>query len=417
MKTAFSSLFAIFLTVAVVQAQDYRFEHGPYLQELTEDGVTVVFATSAKGFSWVEIVEADRVGHEEPRRVYDVRDGLRTAYNTLNAIRIEGLQAATRYAYRLQSKEMTQFQAYNIVFGDSIASRWHEFSTLDPLRAQISFIAVSDIHEDSEKLRTLLTHADIDSADKVFYIGDMMNHYSHEKTPWHGFLDESVRLFATERPFILVRGNHETRGPLARQYHELFPARSGNFYTMFRAGDVAFIVLDGGEDKPDTHEAYAGLGDFDAYRERQAEWLAEVVQSDEFRTARWRVVMSHFPPYSSRSNHWHGMSETNRLFMPILNEAGIDAMFAGHTHSFEILPPATGDRSETIEIVNRWGGQNEVLGTIGRTNTFPIVIGSNRSVTRVDADEHRMRIVVLDVDGNTLCETHLRVSSSLPDDN
>lgn len=97
---------------------------------------------------------------------------------------------------------------------------------------------------------------------------------------------------------MLVRGNHETRGNKAREYAHYAPSTNGTFYGAFREGDVMFVVLDCGEDKPDDFPVYAGLNDFDSYRSEQARWFAELIRSKEYRTARWHVVMNHFPPVS-----------------------------------------------------------------------------------------------------------------------
>ena len=55
------------------------------------------------------------------------------------------------------------------------------------------------------------------------------------------------------------------------------------------------IMLDTGEDKSDTHPVYAGLTDFDNYRSEQARWLEKIVKSKEFKKAKYRIVISHFP--------------------------------------------------------------------------------------------------------------------------
>ena len=55
-------------------------------------------------------------------------------------------------------------------------------------------------------------------------------------------------------------------------------------------------MLDGGEDKPDSDIEYGGTSFCDAYRAEQAEWLAGVVESAEFRNAPFRVVVVHVPP-------------------------------------------------------------------------------------------------------------------------
>ena len=44
-----------------------------------------------------------------------------------------------------------------------------------------------------------------------------------------------------------------------------------------------------------TCPVYAGLTDFDAYRSEQAEWLRQLVRTREYRKARYRIAISHFP--------------------------------------------------------------------------------------------------------------------------
>ena len=194
---------------------------GPYLQELTNTGVTFVFTTSEKGISWVELKD----NNGKITSHYDVKNGLRNAYTTFNTIRVEGLHPDTRYQYRMISKQITDFQPYKVTFGDSITSQWYEFSTWNPKTDRCSFIALSDMHQDHDKLAQLLNLADVQSADIIFYVGDMMNYYDNEAVPFQSFIDTSVSLFATERPFVLVRGNHETRGNKARELQPLRPEK------------------------------------------------------------------------------------------------------------------------------------------------------------------------------------------------
>jgi predicted phosphodiesterase len=353
----------------------YAFNHGPYLQEVMANRATFVFTTSEKGFSWVEV----KTQNGEPQTYYDFQDGLLNAYNTFNAIRVEGLKPATKYYYRLISKEIVDFQPYKVTFGDSIVSPWWSFQTLDPYKTKHSILAVSDIHADNKKLKTLLANADINSAEMVFYVGDMQSHFDKEDAPWVNFLDTSVEIFAKEKPFVLVRGNHETRGNKAREYYRYVPNKSGKFYGTYLVGNTMFVVLDGGEDKPDTEPVYAGLIDFDKYRTQQAEWLGEVIKSDEFKNARFRIVMSHFPP-DYDENAWHGVTEIAQKIIPILNEADIDLMIAGHTHRFSKMEPAEG------------------------RNNFPIVVGSNKSISRIDIDGDTLKIKVIDTDNKVLLD-------------
>lgn len=373
----FLGLLAVLYTAS---AQSYTFNHGPYLQELSEHAVTFVFTTSDKGFSWVEV----KPDGGEAERHYTVRNGLRDAYNTFNVIRVENLRPDTRYQYRLCSKQIADFQPYKVTFGDSIVSPWRRFSTPDPKATACSFIALSDMHQQPDKLGRLLNQAGVGSADMIFYVGDMMNYYDNEETPFRSFIDKSVELFASEKPFVLVRGNHETRGNMAREYARYVPKSSGKYYGAYRVGDIMFVVLDCGEDKPDDFWVYAGLTDFDGYRTEQAAWFGELIRSKAYKSAKWRIVMNHFPPLShmeSDNPERHGIQDITDKFLPLYNQAKIDLMISGHTHVYEFMSPDKYDRL-----------------------TFPVIVNSTESVARIDIDGRTLKAKVTDTGGNTLKE-------------
>ncbi len=373
----FLGLLAVLYTAS---AQSYTFNHGPYLQELSEHAVTFVFTTSDKGFSWVEV----KPDGGEAERHYTVRNGLRDAYNTFNVIRVENLRPDTRYQYRLCSKQIADFQPYKVTFGDSIVSPWRRFSTPDPKATACSFIALSDMHQQPDKLGRLLNQAGVGSADMIFYVGDMMNYYDNEETPFRSFIDKSVELFASEKPFVLVRGNHETRGNMAREYARYVPKSSGKYYGAYRVGDIMFIVLDCGEDKPDDFWVYAGLTDFDGYRTEQAAWFGELIRSKAYKSAKWRIVMNHFPPLSHMEGdnpERHGIQDITDKFLPLYNQAKIDLMISGHTHAYEFMSPDKYDRL-----------------------TFPVIVNSTESVARIDIDGRTLKAKVTDTGGNTLKE-------------
>ena len=79
-------------------------------------------------------------------------------------------------------------------------------------------------------------------------------------------------------PVVFARGNHEGRGADSYLVPGLFDTPTGEPYYIFRRGPVAFVVLDGGEDKPDSSVEYSGLADYDAYRQAELEWLRGAVK-------------------------------------------------------------------------------------------------------------------------------------------
>ena len=378
-KTVFILSLTLLFSYAFAQEQDaekFNFSHGPYIQDVSETGVAIVFTTSLPSFSWVELT--DNEGNNQ--NFYTIEHGMKMANNTFHTIRIDNLSPAKEYAYRLYSKEITEFEPYSVVYGDSITSKSYRFSTLDTSADEVTFIEISDIHGSNDNLEKLLYHADIDVADMVIYAGDMMDYYATEDQPFHNFIDKSVEIFASEKPFWLVRGNHETRGRYSRNLFRYFPREDNSYYYTMKQGPVFFVFLDSGEDKPDEHEVYAGLNNFDDYRKEQAQWLRQVVASDEFKNAPYRIVVTHIPPMAEG---WHTVQHITKEWLPILNDANIDLMLAGHMHRYEHFP-----KNQDIY-------------------AFPLIIGSNNTATKVEVNKKGASIKVFNVDGEIIDEVEL----------
>lgn len=361
-------------------ADGFGFNHGPYIQNLGSDEVTVFFTTSSRAFSWVE-VKAN--GWNKPKCFYTVNDGLVQAYNTQNAIRVTGLEPGQEYSYRLVSKEMKEFRPYKIVYGDSIASQWERFATIPEKMDSCSFVIINDGHDDAQKVGNLLRYSCLDKADAVFYLGDMTSYIDNPDVPYKGFIDVSVDMFARNKPFIAVRGNHETRGNMGRDYGNYVGCPNGRFYNIYYYGETAVIVLDTGEDKPDTHPVYGGINRFDDYRHEQARWLQEEIKSKRFRKTRNRIVLMHIPPVltdEGSSPEGHGVKELRRIFVPIFNKAKIDLVLSGHTHRQYII-----DKDPDA-------------------NLFPIVINDNKSLVGLTSGKEGIKVKITDGKGNVKYE-------------
>lgn len=377
----------LFLFSAPVSSQEqatdsvYRFDHGPYLQGLTYEDVYIYFSTSTNGFSWVDLRPA---GEEAYIRCVTIDDGLIEANNTKNAIRLKGLKPDTAYEYRIASVPIKQFRLSQNIYGDTIRSDWHTFKTLNPEATSCSFITTSDIHDDAEKYRRLLDYMPLGKADMVFLLGDILSHFSRVNQPYSSFIDVSVETFAKETPFVLVRGNHDTRGALARTYPQYIYRPDNHFYGTYQLGDIFIVLLDTGEDKPDDHHDYSGITAFEEYRREQTDWLKEVIRRDDFRNAGKRIVLAHIPPIargestriSAYTSDW-----LHKEYLPILNEAGIDLMICGHTHRFMLFEPKEGS-----------------------ANNFPILVNDNRSASFVQVTPEGISVKTLNDQGEVTLE-------------
>ncbi|MDR1676515.1 MAG: metallophosphoesterase [Tannerella sp.] len=366
-------------------AQSIRITHGPYLQAVGENEVTLVWTTDGDAVSWVELAPAgdDSFYAEERPACYQTKDGNRVV-GKLHKVTIPGLAKGTEYRYRVFSKAVLHYEGQNDVLYGHVAStgvnrkKPLRFRTLDTGRTDIAFTVVNDIHGRIDDLRALTRNALYGNQDLVIFNGDMVDVMEEETAFFAGFMDEAVNLFASEVPVLYARGNHETRGKFSTSFSSYFPTATGKTYSSFRQGPVHFIILDSGEDKPDSDIEYSGLSQFDAYRSEQREWLKKELQSESFRTAKYRLVIVHIPPVDS---NWHGTLDVREKFLPGLNSAGITAMFCGHTHRYHYLEP-------------------------GPLHDFPILVNAPNTALEVKADAAGMTVRRIDLDGKELNRFH-----------
>jgi acid phosphatase type 7 len=372
-------LFTIFAATTSF-AESLEITHGPYLQHVTTEAAIISWSTSVECVSWVEFYKQDGSNfyQQERQKVYGSLDGLKTIAR-LHKVTLKNLKPATTYSYRIYSREINDG-----VWGKTVATRVYKneplhFSTLDRNKKETSCIVLSDMHTNAAKTGSLLQGVKWEEMDFVIFNGDFMSSFNDEKDLYNGVIDTSVALFAQEKPLYIVRGNHETRGKKARELDDYFSFPNNKYYYTFSSGSTCFIVLDSGEDKPDSDIEYNDLADFDSYREEQAKWLANVADSEQVQNAERVVVFMHIPPYTNRKcGEWHGTLHVRKLFVPILNKAGIDLMVCGHTHSYSFVP------------------RNEA------ENNFPIIISDNTSRLELHIDESGIKAIRVDAASNIL---------------
>ena len=340
-KLMTKKLILLFLNFPLfIFSQGIEITHGPYLQQMGENEATIIWTTNNDALSWVELapIGNDSFYAFERPKYYETAYGSKKI-GKLHRINLSGLQPGTEYRYRIFSKEIVSYENHRVLYGNIASSnvysqKPYQFRTLDVNAAKVSFRVVNDLHSKNENLRKMLGDTNRDNTDLVIFNGDMVSMLNDTEQIFTGFMDTAVALFAKEIPLFFSRGNHESRGRGSAGLYDYFPTKTGEFYYSFQAGPVFFIILDGGEDKPDSDIEYSELAHFDAYRSNQAEWLEFVVSSAAFQQASYRIVIMHIPPTATT---WHGTKDVVRKFTPILNNADIDVMLCGHTHNYTFI--------------------------------------------------------------------------------
>lgn len=358
-----------------------------YLQAAEIDEMTIRWITNFNCYSWVEYGEsADNL----PLKAHRVNDGLVDANDTIHHITLKNLQPGKTYYYRAVSKKIAEFITGKVKFGDTFQDKVYSFTTPKENKhiSSASFLVFNDIHDRPESFDMLMKYKGPGKKDFVFLNGDMFNSVKTEDQIAQNLLIPLSNNFATETPFIYGRGNHEDRGPLARQLGNYFDGRENKFYYSFQYGPLYVIVLDSGEDKADSELVYGGINDFDDYRLAQRGWLLKEVQKKEFKDARFKVVFNHIPLYYTPHKDAHGSANCRQNWGDILNKAGISLMISGHTHIHKIHQPAAG------------------------LNNYPIVIGGGpqdgrRTIIEVNVNQHQLNLKMTDDSGKVVGTVNL----------
>ncbi len=328
---------------ALAQSEPYKvfdtrpvITQGPYLIATGSTTATVVWLTDAPSHSKVryakgaDVPAAGLASVAEPERDGLVPVGLR------HVVHLTGLEPGATYSYQAVSTRVVKLKAYWPDKGLSTESPVARLTTLDPRRPAVSFSVVTDTHEDIPRIRALNKIIDWTTTEFLVHTGDAFHWIDSEEQLFRNWLEPTIAGLGPSRPLMYARGNHELRGPFARELAAYVPTVEGRFYYARDAGPVHLVVIDTGEDKPDDTNVYALLNKTTAYRAAEIEWLrAHVKSAPRVRSAPFRVVAMHQP-------RWGWLADGPQAWIDTANEAGVDLVIAGHNHRFSYTAPGPG---------------------------------------------------------------------------
>lgn len=330
----------------------------PVLQCPMEDGIALTWSVNRPAAGFVQFgTQPDKLD----RTAYGDVFGLMPYGERYLQLRIEGLEANTKYFYRTVTTPFDYITAYKFKRGEAIFSDVYSFETPGPDRDSVDFAVINDTHNKRETLQRLMERLDKIAAGYTIWNGDMVDSLNDDKIAVEAILHPGGSAFATERPMLFVPGNHECRGAWARQLSLAVPTwkprdlgdwgLGRNF--VVRNGPLAMIGLDTGEDKPDAVKEFGGMAHFGPYREAQRNWLDRVLKSPMVATAPFVVVFCHIPLFDSRPDANGGdlmvgwadfQRQAGDLWGPLLTQHGVQLVVAAHMHRFRYDEP-TADRT------------------------------------------------------------------------
>jgi len=359
-------------------------KYGPWVTNVTDDGFNVIWVTNKRSLSWVEVAENDGSNFyvQEHERHFQTVSGRRMT-GTFHSVRINGLKPGTSYMYKIAGQVISnETNPYRICYEGSYAiPKVFTVCTLNSKSETCSFSQINDMHFDDAKYTSLIQGLTPTNRDFMLLNGDIVSYAEKVDTLIkHSF--EPIKDIAPYIPTVFARGNHEGRGPEWYKAGEVFPTSTGEFYYSFRQGPVAFIVLDAGEDKPDSDVEYSGTAQYDEYRANELAWLKEAVKDKTFADAPVKICLIHIPTYLTKQS-WYCEKWICDNFIPVLNEAGIDLMLSGHHHSYIYRKAGEGPNNYPI-IANSHIERLDVFAKVkdGKRSLVVNTVDVNGKITR-----------------------------------
>jgi acid phosphatase type 7 len=231
-------------------------------------------------------------------------------------------------------------------------------------------------------------------------------------------------------------GNHDTaqsaNPPATLPYFAMFTLPTGaqaggvasgtEKYYSFDYANIHFICLD----SMTSDRSASGP---------MATWLRADLAST---TQQWTIAYWHHPPYSKGSHDSDTdpiLAQMRQNILPILEEAGVDLVLAGHSHSYErsfLIDGHYGVSSTFTNAMKKDGGSGRADGT-GAYNKATLGSGSNEGAVYAVAGSsgqasggalnhsamfislNNLGSMVLDVNGNTLDAKFLRENGVIAD--
>lgn len=376
MKRLFTII--VFLCTAIWAGAQVKVNCGPYLQNVTEDSFTVVWTTDSLAIGWIEVAPDDGTNfyNVDRPKYYDMRGFGRKPIGTLHKVTVSGLQPGTTYRYRVMCRGVLVQEnrariIYDQGYGLDLKKRPTKVTTKKTDYDKVNFAVVNDMHEHDSVMQVLFKDAK-GKYDFVCFNGDMTSAVDSTAEIRMHYMKTASRLFASDTPLYLCRGNHEYRGNDAIKYIDYYQTPTGKTYYTASYGKYFFLFLDSGEDKVDSDIRNLGIMMAEDYVKEEAEWLKTVVASDEYRNADVKIAFCHIPPSPTG---WHGNAMVSKYFVPTLNGTGLDLMLCAHIHRYSYRKP----------------GENDA--------DFPVLCNANQQRLDATVDKDGIKIDIYDAAG------------------
>lgn len=334
---------------------------GPYLQNVSTDGITVMWETDQPATGSVAYGPKGQL----TRRAQAAKAG------KIQEVRLSGLQPETAYEYRL---EVGREKVGPFAFRTAVKRP-------TPFR-----FAVYGDNRSYPKTHAAIVEA-MAKHKPAFVIntGDLVSD-GNKYDQWGPQFFAPLAKLSRHVPIYPALGNHEGDGTL---YKKFFSLPEPEWYYSYEYGNAKFVVLDSCFRKPDWF----------ARDSKQGQWA---VRELDTRDATWKFAAFHHPPYSSHPRRGCSLAHQATL-CPTLEAHGVDVAFNGHNHNYECIFPMRSrkrDDAKGVHYVITGGGGASTYAA--RVDYFTAAYERAYNYCIVEIDGSLMTLTAYAIDGHVI---------------
>lgn len=295
-----------------------------------------VFAVGNEYQIMVEVEQESLFWVKVGDEVYDdASNGIMNSLSNLHRVKVPMQVLNCAKAYTVCVKPIVERKPY---FTETEETKEYDFVFRSVPSQKARAYHIADTHNlIKEPVCAAQTYGEIDF---LILNGDVIDH-SGSPDKFQNIYEICEALTRGEIPVVFSRGNHDMRGRYAEKFAEYTPNCNGNTYYTFRLGSIWGVVLDCGEDKPDSNEEYGFTVACHTFRQQQTDFLKAIVanakQEYEAEGVETKIVIAHTPFTQKDVPPFDIEEDIYREWCEILrNDIQPSLMICGHTHVGEI---------------------------------------------------------------------------------
>ena len=310
-----SAILLTFLSGSFAEQEPQTLHIGPYLQNVTQNSIVIMWETTTKSVGSVEY------GHSAGNLNFTATE---TESKKLHEIKLTGLETGTVYFYRC-------------VWGNEKTQIWRFKTVPSPAAEKVKIITYGDSRSNPEMHRKIAELVAKEAPDFVLHSGDIVGD-GRKRELWKPQFFDPIKPYASEIPLYPVLGNHERN---AVYYYAFYSLNNNEAWWSMDYGPVHIIGLDSNQPGEVGTEQY--------------QWLKQDLEAHK--DAKWKIAMFHHPLFNA--HHDRPIYEYRWSWHPLFQEFGVDLVINGHDHYYARTLPigqAAQEQHGVTYIISAGGG-------------------------------------------------------------